>query len=119
MKSILEVRETTREKEPSMAKKEEKAPGVGDVATEVILGGGSNEEALAAVQKAFPKSKTSQASINWYRNKLRSEGATLKGSRGKPVPTAREMKAAAKETAEKEAKKTAKATKKAEADPLA
>ncbi len=58
--------------------------GVGTVAIEAIKAGKTNEDALAACQKAFPDAKTSLASINWYRNKLRSEGAK--------VPTARELK---------------------------
>ncbi|URA07172.1 hypothetical protein P9A48_gp64 [Xanthomonas phage Mallos] len=86
---------------------EPKAPGVGDVAKELIRGGKTNEEVLAAVKEQFPDAKTSMASINWYRNKLRSDGET--------VPTARELKADTK--AEEKAKKDAeKAEKKAKAD---
>ncbi len=58
--------------------------GVGTVAVEAILAGRTNEEALAACRKEFPEAKTSAASINWYRNKLRREG--------KKVPTARDLK---------------------------
>ena len=58
--------------------------GVGAVATEAILAGKTNEEALEVVKAEFPDAKTSVASINWYRNKLRSEG--------KKVQTARELK---------------------------
>ena len=67
-------------------KKEKKAPkrGVGTAAVEAITAGKTNEETLAAVRKEFPDAKTTLASINWYRNKLRSEG--------KKVPTARELK---------------------------
>ncbi len=63
-----------------------KAPkrGVGTAAAEAILAGKNNEEALAVVLKEFPEAKTSLASINWYRNNLRSEGKT--------VPTARDLK---------------------------
>lgn len=70
----------------SEKKKEKKAPkrGVGAVAIEAIKAGKTNEEALEAVQKEFPDAKTGLASINWYRNKLRSEGHK--------VPTARELK---------------------------
>ena len=67
--------------------------GVGTVAIEAITAGKTNEEALDACREAFPDAKTSLASINWYRNKLRAEG--------KKVPTARELKkkAAAKKPA--------------------
>lgn len=58
--------------------------GVGTVAIEAIRAGKTNEEALVAVQKAFPDGKTKLSSINWYRNKLRSDG--------EKVPTARELK---------------------------
>ncbi len=66
--------------------KEKAAPkrGVGTVAVEAITAGKTNEEALEACHKEFPEAKTSLASINWYRNKLRTEG--------KKVPTARELK---------------------------
>lgn len=83
--------------------KEPKGPGVGDVAKELIRAGKTNEEVLAAIKEQFPEAKTSMASINWYRNKLRSDG--------EKVPTARELKAdtkaeaKAKKDAEKQAKK--------------
>ena len=96
----------------------EKTPGVGDVAKDLIRGGKTNEEVLAAIKEQFPDAKTSMASINWYRNKLRGDG--------EEVPTARELKADAKaeakakkdtEKAEAKAKKDAeKAEKKAAAD---
>ena len=64
--------------------------GVGTVAVEAISAGKTNEEALAAVKAEFPEAKTTLASVNWYRNKLRSED--------KSIPTARDLKKAAKET---------------------
>lgn len=87
----------------------EKAPGVGDLAKELIRAGKTNEEVLAAVKEKFPEAKTSMASINWYRNKLRTDG--------EGVPTARSLKADAKAElkAEKERTKAeAKAAKDAE-----
>ncbi len=63
--------------------------GVGTVAIEALKAGKTNEETLEAVKKAFPGAKTSLASINWYRNKLRADG-------NKSVKTARELKRAAK-----------------------
>ena len=63
--------------------------GVGDCAKEAIKAGMTNEDALVAVQEEFPEAKTSLASINWYRQKLRSDG-------DKSVKTARELKKAAK-----------------------
>lgn len=67
---------------------------VGSVAEAAIKSGKNNEEALEAVKEAFPDAKTSLASINWYRNKLRS--TKTKGDNGKLVPTARELKKATK-----------------------
>lgn len=64
--------------------------GVGTVAIEAVKAGKTNEQALEAVKKKFPDAKTSLASINWYRNKLRADG-------DKSVKTARELKKAAKE----------------------
>ena len=112
--------ETTNTGAESTENKEPKGPGVGDVAKELIRAGKTNEEVLAAIKEQFPDAKTSMASINWYRNKLRSDG--------EDVPTARSLKAdskaeakAAKEAAKaeakaaKEAEKAAKAEAKAEA----
>ena len=77
------------------AEKEKAEPkrGVGAVAMEAILNSATNEDALTAVRKEFPDANTSKASINWYRNKLRKDGAICTGGtyKGKPVPNAREM----------------------------
>lgn len=54
---------------------------IGRVAEKALRDGLSNEEVLQAVKKTFPDSNTSMASINWYRNKLRSEGEDVKTSR--------------------------------------
>lgn len=85
-----------------MSKKDE-APtelkrGVGDVAIEAIKAGKTNEEALDAVRSEFPNANTRITSINWYRGKLRSEGA--KGDDGKKIPTARELTKRKKKEAE-------------------
>lgn len=96
----------SHEDKKEKAKKEPKQ-GVGFVATQAILAGKTNEEAFAEVQKAFPEAKTSMASINWYRNKLRQEG--------KDVKTSRELRAANKPAKEPKAKKG----KDKPADPLA
>ena len=77
------------------AEKEKAEPkrGVGTVAMEAILNSATNEDALTAVRKEFPDANTTKASINWYRNKLRKDGAICTGGayKGKPVPNAREM----------------------------
>jgi membrane protein involved in colicin uptake len=90
----------------------EKVPGVGDLAKELIRDGKTNEQVLEAVKAKFPEAKTSMASINWYRNKLRTDG--------EQVPTARELKADGKAEAKaaKDAEKLAKAeaAKQAKAD---
>lgn len=75
------------------AKDKSKKRGVGDAATDAIRAGATNEAALEAVKKEFPDAKTSLASINWYRNKLRQAG--------EKVPTARELKKAEKSKAAK------------------
>lgn len=66
--------------------------GVGTVAIEALKARKTNEDALAAVKAEFPDAKTTLASVNWYRNKLRSDG-------DKTVPTSRELKAEAKAAA--------------------
>ena len=80
----------------SKDKKTEKKRGIGDAAVEAIKAKMTNDEALKAIKEEFPEAKTSLSSINWYRNKLRTEGAN--------VPTARELKQKAKKEAEKAAK---------------
>lgn len=88
-----------------------KEPGVGDLAKALIRDGKSNEEVLAAIKAQFPEAKTSMASVNWYRNNLRTLGEN--------VPTARSLKAAAKadeKAAKAKAKEEAKAAKAAERD---
>ena len=76
-----------------MSDDKEKKRGVGVAAVEAIKSGMTNEEALVAVQEEFPDGKTSLASINWYRNRLRSDG-------DKSVKTARELKKEAKAAAD-------------------
>lgn len=57
--------------------------------TEIVVGairaGKSNKEALAAVKAALPNSKTTIATVSWYRQSLRRKG--------EQVPTAREVRA--------------------------
>lgn len=45
--------------------------GVAKVAAESILGGSTDEEALAAVRKRYPGAVTAIWSIGWYRSHLR------------------------------------------------
>jgi len=54
---------------------------IGRIAEQALRDGLSNDDVLAAVKKAFPESNTSMASVNWYRNKLRSDGEDVKTSR--------------------------------------
>lgn len=107
--------ETTNTGAESTESKEPKGPGVGGVAKTLIREGKTNEQVLAAIKEQFPDAKTSMASINWYRNKLRSDG--------EDVPTARSLKAdskaeakAAKEAAKAEAKAAKEAEKAAKAE---
>jgi hypothetical protein len=87
-----------------------KAPGIGDIAKQLIRDGLGNKEVLEKVKEQFPDAKTSMASINWYRNNLRDNG--------EDVRTARELAAAGKPTAAdvKAAKEKAKADEKATKD---
>jgi hypothetical protein len=96
----------TPEAPAAAAVPEVKAPGVGDKAKELIRSGLGNKEVLEGIKAAFPESKTSMASVNWYRNHLRGLGEDVK--------TARELSAATKPTAEQIAADKAKA--KAEKD---
>lgn len=45
---------------------------IGAVAMEAIQDGKTNDEVLEAVKAEFPEAKTSNASINWYRNKMKN-----------------------------------------------
>ncbi len=66
------ARKGTPVKKPAAAKT--KARGIGDVAKDAILAGKTNDQALAAVMKAFPKCSSNLACMSWYRGKLRKEG---------------------------------------------
>jgi Arc/MetJ-type ribon-helix-helix transcriptional regulator len=59
---------------------------IGGAARTALLAGASNDDALLAVLKKFPKASTSLASIAWYRTKLRKE-------LGEKVPTDRQARA--------------------------
>jgi hypothetical protein len=73
------------------APKKEPKRGVGAVAIEAIRAGKTNEETLDIVRGEFPDAKTTLASVNWYRNKLRGDGES--------VPMARDLKKQAKDAA--------------------
>ena len=47
---------------------------VGEVAEELIRQGLPNEEVLARVKEKFPDARTSDASVRWYRSRLRQAG---------------------------------------------
>jgi hypothetical protein len=98
-------------------KKAEPKKTIGATAKAAIREGKTNEQVLEIVRKEFPGSNTTLTSINWYRNRMRQEDETLKGST-KPIPTSREQKAAAKPKAEPKAPKAAKKSKEAPKDPL-
>jgi hypothetical protein len=46
-----------------------------------IKRGATNAEALAAAKKVHPRTQLSLASVNWYRNRLREEGAKVPSDR--------------------------------------
>lgn len=45
--------------------------GVGSVARKAIIAGKTNEQALSAVMKAFPKCSSNLSCMSWYRADLR------------------------------------------------
>lgn len=55
-----------------------------EVVVAALKRGKTNAEALAAARRAHPRTTMSLPTVNWYRNRLRSEGAK--------VPTDREAK---------------------------
>lgn len=108
---IMAKEKAAPKEDPKAETKAAPKRGVGTVACEAIRGGATNQQALEAVQAEFPAAKTTLASINWYRNDLRTKG--------EDVPTSRDLnkKANAAKKAEKAAKKAARKTK--ETDPTA
>lgn len=104
----------------------EKRRTIGDVACEAILAGKTNQEALDAVKAEFPDGNTSLSSINWYRNKLRKDGKPVKSARelkaeaapAEPKMTAAEKKAAKKKAEEEAAAAAAAGSTDGETDPL-
>ena len=64
---------------------------IGSVACAAILKGVSDEDALAAVKKAFPKASTKLASMKVYRSNLRKEVKEGKREAGKEGPPERQI----------------------------
>ena len=58
---------------------------IGATAMQAIAAGATNEEALRAVRKEFPKARTTLKSINWHRSQLRKQDPS--------VPTERDLRA--------------------------
>lgn len=58
-----------------------KKPGIGDFIKTQILAGKDNEKILELVLTKFPEANTTNASVNWYRSKLRQEGEDVPSSR--------------------------------------
>lgn len=78
---------------------ETKGPSIGDIACQAIRDNKTNEQVLACVLAEFPDAKTSSASVNWYRNKLKSDGESIMSSReAKAAQKAAEAPAATDET---------------------
>lgn len=105
---------------PAAAEPVVKAPGIGDIAKQLIRDGLGNKEVLEQVKVQFPEAKTSMASINWYRNHLRDLGEEVKTARelsaaGKPSAEDVKAQKAADKAAEKAAKDLEKAETKAKA----
>lgn len=72
---------STRRKQTDSAAR---ATTIQDVANAAILAGKTNDEALAAVLAAFPRSGANSRTISWYRSQLRG--------RGHDVPKDREVR---------------------------
>lgn len=60
---------------------------VGQTAREAILGGKTNEQALAAVMRKHPDCKSNVGCMRWYRNQLRKDGK-LKEPKARPTSAA-------------------------------
>lgn len=62
---------------------EPKAPrrGVGTVIREQLRAGATNEEAQAAAVAEFPSTKTTVATVSWYRNDMRKKGEAILSAR--------------------------------------
>ena len=99
---VTEVTEVTEAKpakekvaKPPKPPKEKAAPkrGIGTAAKDALLASLTNEEALALVREEFPDANTTKASMNWYRNHLRTKEALCNSGdfKGMKVPNARDM----------------------------
>ncbi|MXQ07884.1 hypothetical protein GQ651_08500 [Alphaproteobacteria bacterium GH1-50] len=54
---------------------------IGHFAEQLILAGFNNSDVLTIVRKRFPTARTSDASIRWYRCKVRNKNAFVPASR--------------------------------------
>jgi hypothetical protein len=59
---------------PKKAAEPKKAGGIGGLVCKLLVARKTPDEILAEVKRQFPKARTSNASIAWYRSKLREEG---------------------------------------------
>lgn len=66
--------EVKAEKPKKEKKPREPKRGIGSVVEEAILAGKTTEQCIQAAKDEFPESKIKEASVNWYRNKLRKAG---------------------------------------------
>lgn len=62
---------------PERAERKARAPGVGALTKELIMQGKTNDEVVAELMKKFPDKANSVSNVNWYRNKLRQDGANV------------------------------------------
>lgn len=69
--------------------------GVGTAIREQLAAGATNAVAFDAVKKEFPDSKTTPATVSWYRNDMRAKHAA-DPAKHPAVPTAHEANQAAK-----------------------
>ncbi|WP_027521732.1 hypothetical protein [Bradyrhizobium sp. Ec3.3] len=54
---------------------------VAEIVIAALKRGKTNAEALAAAKKAHPYTTMSLPTVNWYRNRLRAEGAKVPSDR--------------------------------------
>lgn len=72
--------------------------GVGTAIREQLAAGATNDQAFDAVKAEFPDSKTTRATVSWYRNDMRAKHAANPAEHP-AVPTAHEANQAHKPAA--------------------
>lgn len=80
-KAKKSVKKKTAKKSKKAAAKRERKPGLGSMICDMLVAKKSVKEILRIVKAKFPKAKTNEKCVSWYRSKLVKEGKLKKAAK--------------------------------------